>query len=78
MTIELPREIEDQLQARAHAQGISVAEYVEKLVAETNLRHGQIAEFRAAIAERVASLDAGDSADGEEVMDRLIADLPPR
>jgi hypothetical protein len=78
MTIELPREIEDQLEARAHAQGISVAQYVERLVAETNLRHSQIADFRAAIAERVASLDVGDRADGEEVMDRLIADFPPR
>ena len=78
MTIELPREIENQLEATARAQGISVAQYVERLVAETNLRQAQIAEFRAAIAERVASLDAGYSADGDEVMDRLLADFPPR
>jgi hypothetical protein len=52
--------------------------YVERLVAETNLRRAQISEFRAAIAERMASLDAGDGADGEEVMARLIEDLASR
>jgi predicted transcriptional regulator len=78
MTIELPREIEDQLESTARAQGISVAQYVERLVAETNLRHTQFAAFRSAIAERVASLDAGEIADGEEVMDRLINDFASR
>ena len=78
MTIDLLREIEEQLETTAQAQGISVAQYVEKLVAETNLRNARIAEFKAAIAERVSSLDAGESVDGEAVMDRLIADLSPR
>jgi predicted transcriptional regulator len=78
MTIELPREIEAQLKETAQAQGVSVGQYLEKLVAETNLRRAQISEFKVAIAERVASLNAGESADGEEVMARLISDLASR
>jgi predicted transcriptional regulator len=78
MTIELPREIETQLKEEAQALGGSVGQYVESLVAETNLRRAQVSEFRAAIAERTASLNAGDTADGEEVMARLIADLASR
>lgn len=78
MTIELPREVEARLQETAQAQGISVGQYLERLVAETDLRRAQVAEFRAAIAERMASLKASNSSDGEEVMARLIAELPPR
>jgi predicted transcriptional regulator len=78
MTIELPREIETQLQETAQSQGVSVSQYIERLVAETNLRRVQISEFRAAITERMASLNAGDTVDGEEVMTRLIADLASR
>jgi predicted transcriptional regulator len=78
MTIELPREIEAQLRETAQAQGVSVGQYVEKLVAETNVRRAQISEFKAAIAERMASLNAGETVDGEEVMARLISDLASR
>jgi hypothetical protein len=78
MTIELPREIETQLKETAQSQGVSVGQYIERLVAETNLRHVQISEFRASVAERMASLNAGDSEDGEEVMARLITDLASR
>jgi len=78
MTIELPREIEAQLKETAQAQGVSVGQYVENLVAETNLRRAQVSEFKAAIAERMASLNAGESADGEEVMARLISDFTSR
>ena len=78
MTIELPLEIETQLEATAQSQGVSVGQYIERLVAETNLRREQISEFRAAIAERVASLNAGYCEDGEEVMARLITDLAPQ
>jgi hypothetical protein len=74
MTIELPREIETELSEAAHALGISVGQYIEGLVVETNLRRAKIAEFRAAIDERTASLDSGDTADGEEVMVRPIND----
>jgi len=66
MTIELPREIESRLKESAEAQGVSVSQYVEKLVAEGQLRQAQIADLRAAIA------------DGEEVMFRLIADPASR
>jgi predicted transcriptional regulator len=66
MTIELPREIESRLKESAEAQGVSVSQYVEKLVAEGQLRQAQIADLRAAIA------------DGEEVMFRLIADPAAR
>jgi predicted transcriptional regulator len=78
MTIELPREIETQLKDTAAEQGVSVSQYLETLVRETNLRRKQLAEFRAAIAERVASLDAGEVTDGEEVMARLISGLASR
>ena len=78
MTIELPREVASRLQETAQAQGVSVGQYLERLVAETDLRRSHLAEFRAAIAERMASLKAGYSADGEEVMARLIAELPLR
>lgn len=78
MTIELPQEIETQLKDRAQAQGVSVGRYIETLVTESSLRSRQVSEFRSAIAERVASLDAGNTVDGEEVMARLIAELAPR
>jgi predicted transcriptional regulator len=78
MTIELPREIETQLKNTAAEQGVSVSQYLETLVTETSLRRKQLAEFRAAIAERMASLNAGDVTDGEEVMTRLISGLASR
>ena len=78
MTIELPRDLETQLKESAQSQGVSDGQYIERLVVETNLRHAQISEFRAAVAERVASLNAAESVDGEEVMARLIADLALR
>ena len=78
MTIELPSEIETQLTEAAQALGISVSEYVERLVAETNVRRARVSEFRAAITERMESLNAGESEDGEEVMARLIAELASR
>jgi hypothetical protein len=78
MTIELPREMEMQLRDTASAQGVSVSQYLELLVAETNLRRQQLAEFRTAITERMASLEAGDRTDGEAIMARLIAELAPR
>jgi predicted transcriptional regulator len=78
MTIELPRELATQLQETAQSQGVSICQYIERLVTETNLRRAQVSEFRVAIAERMASLNAGESADGEEVMARLINDLAAR
>jgi hypothetical protein len=78
MTIELPRDLETQLKESAQSQGVSVGQYIERLVVETNLRRAQISEFRAAVAERMASLNAAESVDGEEVMARLIADLTLR
>ncbi|HEX4277618.1 MAG TPA: hypothetical protein VHZ74_19815 [Bryobacteraceae bacterium] len=78
MTIELPTAVESQLKQAARARGISISEYVERLVAETNLRDARIAEFRAAISERMISLRAGERVDGEEVMAHLMDDLPAR
>jgi predicted transcriptional regulator len=75
MTIELSRETEAHVKEAAQAKGVSVDQYIQALIAETSLRHRQISEFRAAIAERVASLNDGECADGEEVMSRLVADL---
>lgn len=78
MTIELPHEIESQLEETAKSQGVSVSQYVERLFSETRLRQTQLSEFRAAIGARIASLEAGDSVDGEEVMASLISDLATR
>lgn len=76
--IELSSELEARLKETAEAQGVSVRNYLENLIAETDLRRRQLSEFKAAIAERLASLDAGETVDGEEVMARLIAELPAR
>jgi predicted transcriptional regulator len=78
MTIELHGEIETQLKEEAQALGVSVSQYLESLVAETKLRRVQVSAFRAAINERMASLNAGESVDGEDVMARLTADLASR
>lgn len=78
MMIELSSELEARLKETAEAQGVSVRNYLENLIAETDLRRRQLSEFKAAIAERLASLDAGETVDGEEVMARLIAELPAR
>ena len=78
MIIELPREMEMQWKDIASAQGVSVSQYLELLVAETNIRRQQLTEFRTAIKERMASLETGDRADGEAIMARLIAELAPR
>lgn len=78
MTIDLPREVEAQLEVSAQAEGISVARYVEKLVAEKNVRKTQLESFKSSIAVRIASLEAGEGDDGEVVMDRLINELSPQ
>ena len=78
MTIELSGEVECQLREAATAQGVSVEQCIERLLAETNLRRTQLSEFRAVVAERMVSLSAGHGADGEEVMARLIAETPSR
>jgi predicted transcriptional regulator len=75
MLIELPRELEAEIKKTADAEGLSVAAYIQRLVAETNLRRSQLADFSSAIAERIASLDAGEGVDGEEVMSRLISEF---
>jgi predicted transcriptional regulator len=78
VAFELPSELEAQLKAAAQAQGISVGQYVEKLVAEMSLRRAQVSDFKAAIAERLASLNEGETTDGEDVMSRLIAEFAAR
>ncbi len=78
MTIELSRETENRIKETAQAQGLSVGQYVETLVAETEVRRTQLKEFRKAIAERMQSLDEGENEDGEQVMVRLISGVPVR
>jgi predicted transcriptional regulator len=75
MTIDLSLEIEARLQANARAEGISVRAYVERLIAEEESRIVRVAAFGEAIRERLESLDSGESADGEEVMTRLLTKL---
>ena len=75
MTIDLSPEIEARLKAKADAEGLSVAAYVERLVSEEESRLVRVAAFGEAIRERLESLSAGESVDGEEVMTRLIAGL---
>ena len=75
MTIDLSPEIEARLKAKADAEGVSVAAYVERLVSEEESRVVRVAAFGEAIRERLESLNAGESVDGEEVMTRLLAEL---
>ena len=78
MVIDISPETESRLEETARAEGLSVSQYVEGIVAESSLRRTQLSQFRAAIAERLASLEAGESYDGEDVMARLMSDLPSR
>jgi hypothetical protein len=60
---------------RALTEGVSVGEYVERLVFEDDTRRIWLTEFTQAIDERMRPLDGGESVDGEEVMARLIGEL---
>jgi hypothetical protein len=75
MTIDISPELEAQLRAEAHAKGVSVGAYVERLVVEENSRRRQLAAFRQAMDERLESLNNRETVDGEEVMARLIGEL---
>ena len=75
MTIELSPEIVARLKAKAGAEGVSVGAYVERLVFEEEARTMRIAGFEQVIDQRLRSLSAGDSVDGEEVKRQLIAEL---
>jgi predicted transcriptional regulator len=75
MTIDLSPEIEARLKAKANAEGMTVGAYVERLVAEEESRVVRVEAFGEAIRERLESLDSGESADGEDVMTRLLAEL---
>ncbi|NDJ12077.1 MAG: hypothetical protein EBY17_12950 [Acidobacteriia bacterium] len=78
MLINLSPETETRLTDIARSDGLSVGQDVEEAIDERLLRRKQFAEFQAAIAERLASFEAGEIYDGEEVMARLMADLPSR
>jgi hypothetical protein len=56
-------------------KAFSIADYIERLIVEAESRRIQLAAFRQAIDERLGSLDAGESTDGDEVMARLIAEI---
>jgi predicted transcriptional regulator len=75
MTIEVSSEVGARLRARALAEGISLSEYLERLICEEESRRVKSDAFQQAMDERVASLRAGEIVDGEEVMARLIAEL---
>jgi hypothetical protein len=75
MTIDLSPEIEVRLKAKALNEGVSVGEYVERLVSEEDTRRMRLSEFTQAIDERLRSLSGGETVDGEEVMVRLIGEL---
>jgi predicted transcriptional regulator len=77
MTIDLSPEIEGRLKAKADAEGISVAAYPERLVFEEETRAARVTVFSEAIRERLESLNAGESVDGEEVTTRLLAESNP-
>jgi hypothetical protein len=64
-----------QLKAKAQAEGVSVGEYLERLLSESDSRRFQLLEFQRTMDERVRSLDAGEHLDGDEVMARLISEL---
>jgi hypothetical protein len=75
MPLELSPEIEARLKAKAGAEGVSIAAYLERLVFEEDARCIRLAAFEQAIGERLRSLSGGESVDGEEVMARLVAEL---
>jgi hypothetical protein len=75
MTIDVAPETGAQLKTRAQAEGVSISVYVERLMFEAESRRIQLTAFRQTINERVGSLNAGESVDGEEVMARLIAEM---
>ena len=75
MTIDISPEIEVRLKAKAFTEGVSVAEYVERLVFEEDARRIRLTEFTQTIDERLRSLNGGEIVDGEEVMARLIGEL---
>ncbi len=78
MTIDLSPDIAARLKAKADAEGISVGAYVERLVSDEESRFVRVAAFGEAIRERLESLNAGESVDGEQVMTRLLAELDGR
>jgi predicted transcriptional regulator len=78
VTIDLSPEIEARLKAKANAEGVSVEAYVARLVSEEESRAIRVEEFGLAIRERLESLKAGESVDGEEVMARLLTELDER
>ena len=78
MTINLSPDIEARLKAQANAEGVSVEAYVARLVSEEESRAIRVEEFGLAIRERLESLNAGESVDGEEVMTRLLTELDER
>lgn len=75
MGIEVSPEVEARLRAKAQAEGLSLGAYVEQLLRQEDSRRAALKAFHQAIDERLASLDSGESVDGEKVMDRLIAEL---
>jgi hypothetical protein len=75
MTIDVSHEIEVRLKAKAFTEGVTVGQYVERLVSEKDARRIRLTEFTQAIDERLRSLNGGESVDGEEVMARLIGEL---
>jgi predicted transcriptional regulator len=78
VTINLSPDIEARLKAQANAEGVSVEAYVARLVSEEESRAIRVEEFGLAIRERLESLNAGESVDGEEVMTRLLTELDER
>jgi hypothetical protein len=75
MTIDVSPETEVRLKAKAFTEGVSVGEYVERLVLEEDARRIRLTEFAQAIDERLSLLNGGESVDGEEVMARLIGEI---
>ena len=75
MTIDISPEIEARLKAKAFTEGVSVGEYVERLVFEEDTRRIRLTEFTRAMDGRLMSLNGGESVDGEQVMARLIGEL---
>jgi hypothetical protein len=74
MAIDISPEIEARLKAKAQAEGVSVATYVERLVSEEDSRRVRLASFEDAMRERLESLNDGEAVDGEGVMARLLAE----
>jgi hypothetical protein len=75
MLLDLPEDVEIRIHETAREAGLTVADYVARLVEEAATRNTQLAEFHENIRQRLEALASGEVVDGEQAMARLISEL---